>query len=82
MLFNRWISTKADQTKNKPILINHSVKKDLVNAQQRKPVKIDPLNDPLAPVVKKKEEVKRTEKKKTASKPIYEASNNSDALLF
>lgn len=81
-VLNKWVTGRINQKQNSLLLKTRTVKHLPIDQSKRKLVKIDPLNDQLAPVPKTKSKpVDQSENKTTEPKPIYEVPLDSPIFL-
>gem|GEM_PF-6763593 len=86
LLVNRWIAGEMKDLTRNPIeraAASQSVEKPQQTTKGPRPIAIDPLNDPLAPVIPRKDlkaATKKTAPRPTSTKRIYEPAETSVIL--
>ena len=86
MVGNNWISKQVEALKD-PLLVSgvaQKTGKSSAPTKKLQPVRIDPMNDPLAPRVKSEiEPIPKEEipEKKTAVRPVYEIPSDDAVIL-
>ncbi len=80
---NRWVSNEMNAYKKPdPVHKQKAQKVSIHKIKTRKPVKIDPRNDPLAPVIKSRNNTQKVEKKrKIDPSPRYSKPEDNVILV-